>query len=244
MTYIKRWVKGSLLLGAVIVAFSACTKMDDTYKQFLEGGEIIYTGRVDSLKVFPGKNRVLLSWYLVSDPKITKCRVFWNQRTDSAEVAVKRTGGVDTVKLLLDKLPENIYTFQVYTYDNAGHSSVKEEAIGNVYGDAYTATLSNRPVRSAKYDATKKETTIWWFGVNNQVVKVEVVYTNTAGVQTTLTQMADSVPALPRDPMEFRASLKLPGYQAGTPFKYRTAYKPVKIAIDTFYTAYEMQTVQ
>jgi hypothetical protein len=237
-------IKGRWLLVATLALLAACSKMDDTYKNFLNGGEIIYTGKVDSLKVFPGKNRVLLSWYLISDPKITKCRVYWNQRGDSTEVAVKRTGGTDTIRLLLDKLPENIYTFQVYTYDNAGHSSVKEEAIGNAYGDAYLATLSNRPVRIAKYDATKKETTIWWFGVNNQVQSVEVLYTNTAGVETKIVQVADSVPAGPRDPLEFRASLKLPGYQAGTSFKFRTAYKPVKIAIDTFYTAYETQAVQ
>ncbi|MBC9932638.1 DUF4998 domain-containing protein [Chitinophaga qingshengii] len=237
-------IKGRWLMGVMLVLLAACTKMDDSYKQFLDGGEIIYTGKVDSLKVFPGKNRVLLSWYLVSDPKITKCRVYWNQRGDSAEVAVKRTGGTDTIRLFLDKLPENIYTFQVYTYDNAGHSSVKEEVIGNAYGDAYIATLSNRPVRSAKYDAVKKETTIWWFGVNNQVQSVEISYTNNAGAETKMVQVADSVPANPRDPLEFRASVKLPDYKAGTSLKYRTSYKPVKVAIDTFYTAYETQAVQ
>ncbi|QJB39989.1 DUF4998 domain-containing protein [Chitinophaga oryzae] len=237
-------IKARWLLPAMVLLLTACSKMDDTYRQFLDGGEIIYTGKVDFLEVFPGKNRVLLSWYLVSDPKITMCRVYWNQRRDSTEVAVKRTGGTDTIRLILDKLPENIYTFQVYTYDNAGHSSVKEEAIGNAYGDAYISTLSNRPVRAAKYDAAKNEATIWWFGVNNQVQYVEVLYTNSAGMETKVVQRADSVPENPRDPLEFRASLKLPDYKAGTSFRFRTAYKPVKIAIDTFYTAYETRAVQ
>ncbi|NSL90381.1 DUF4998 domain-containing protein [Chitinophaga sp. Mgbs1] len=239
-----RYIRGAVWLLAVAAGFAACSKMDDTYRDFLQGGEIIYTGKVDSLRAYPGRNRVLLAWALVSDPKITRCRVYWNQGHDSSEIAVRRSGGVDQVQLLLGGMAENTYTFQVYTYDNAGHSSVREETIANVYGDVYLSTLSNRPVRSAKYDAAKKEATIWWYGVNNQAVSVEVNYINTAGAAATIIQVADSIPDNPRDAPEFRARLKLPDYKAGTAFSFRTAYKPVKFAIDTFYTAYETQGIQ
>ncbi|HVI47498.1 MAG TPA: DUF4998 domain-containing protein [Chitinophaga sp.] len=233
-----------LLLIIIIVLLYACSKMNDTYKGFLQGGEILYTGKVDSLKAFPGKNRTLLTWLLVSDPKITKCRVFWNRKADSTEITVRRSPVTDTIKVMLDNLKENTYTFQVYTYDNMGHSSVKEEVIGNVYGEVYLSTLSNRPLKTARYDAAKKEAALQWYGVNNQVVSVEISYTTSAGTTKQLIQVADSIPANPLDPLEFRTTLKLPDYKPGIPFQYRTAYKPVKAAIDTFYTMHETVQVQ
>ncbi|HVK49771.1 MAG TPA: DUF4998 domain-containing protein, partial [Pseudobacter sp.] len=80
-----------LLLLAFTLGTGACSKMDEEYKDFTKGGEIIYTGKVDSLKIFPGKNRFKLSWALVSDQRISKCRVFWNEGEDSITVPVQRT---------------------------------------------------------------------------------------------------------------------------------------------------------
>src|SRR5690554_72263 len=141
-----------LLIVFGCITFISCTKMDETYKDFIKDGEIIFTGKVDSLTALPGKNKVKLQWLLVSDPKITKNVVYWNNFKDSISFDVQKTAGTDTITSIIDNLTEGVYTFSVFTRDNFGNSSVKADVIGVVYGDNYANTLSNRPLSTAYYD--------------------------------------------------------------------------------------------
>src|SRR6266542_2730345 len=86
------------VIGCIII-FS-CSKVDDTYKDFIQEGEIVYTAKVDSATPYPGNYRMDLSMLLISDPKISKVRVFWNTglQPDSTEKEVHRTTDVDTVR--------------------------------------------------------------------------------------------------------------------------------------------------
>ena len=214
-----------LLLLAFTLGTGACSKMDEEYKDFTKGGEIIYTGKVDSLKIFPGKNRFKLSWALVSDQRISKCRVFWNEGEDSITVPVQRTDGVDYLDAIINGLEERTYTFNIYTYDDAGHRSVPVDTLGNVYGNAYQATLFNRPVKRVTF---KKDTSsIIWSGANSTNVRVELSYLDTLDVQRIYSvSKADTL-------------IKLPAFKQGSTFHYRTLYLPHPNALDTFYSAYE-----
>ncbi len=231
----------ALILGTSLL--TSCGKQTDVYKDFLKGGEKIYTGRADALTSYGGNGRVLLTWLLVSDPKITKCKVFWNNKADSSVLAVQKTANTDTIRLAINNLPEGAYTFQVYNYDNAGHSSIKSEVIGTVYGDTYAASISNRPINNATYSSTTKAATMNWFGVSPQAVRVEITYKDaTTGNDVTLVDVPVINPARPSDPPAFINTTKLPNYKAGTPVKYRTGYKPEATAIDIFYTGYSTVT--
>jgi len=207
----------------------ACSKMDDTYKDFVQGGEIVYTGRVDSLRVFPGRNRIKLSWLLISDSKITRCKVFWNDGADMKEVPVQRSTGTDTITVMLSNMPERTYTFDVYTYDNDGHSSVKEDTIGVVYGDVYAGSLFNRPLKTITFSADTAR--LEWAGASAQSVSVQLNYTDISNTPRTVV-----VPRL-------ETMTKLPKFKKGDSFQYRTLYLPEKNAIDTFYTVYESKQV-
>ena len=46
--------------------------MDATYKEFIEEGPIVYIGKVDSLKAYAGRNRVMLEWQKLLDPQVLK----------------------------------------------------------------------------------------------------------------------------------------------------------------------------
>ncbi|QKJ31044.1 DUF4998 domain-containing protein [Mucilaginibacter mali] len=230
-----------LMLGVTIL--TSCGKQTDVYKDFLAGGEKIYTGRADALSSYSGNGRVLLTWLLVSDPKITQCKVFWNNKRDSSVLAVKKTANTDTIRLTLNNLPEGAYTFQVYNYDNAGHTSIKSEVIGTVYGDTYAASIANRPINNAVYTATTKTATMNWFGVSPQAVKVEITYTDaTTGKDVLLVDVPVLNPKRPSDPAAFINTTTLPNYKSGTPVKYRTGYRPDATAIDIFYTGYSTIT--
>lgn len=214
----------------------ACSKMDDTYDDFIKDGEIIYTAKVDSVKAYPGNNRMGLSMLLISDPRISKVKVLWEAggQPDSTEATVHRTAGVDTVRFSFSKLPEGTYTFYIYSYDNAGHRSVRTDVIGTVYGEKYIAQLVNRAIKSGTYTSANKTATVKWFGVGTDVIGEEIIYTDSLGVVRKQFEKHDN----PADSVTV-----LPVYKKGNSFQFRTLYKPDPNAIDTFYSNYEYRQV-
>ncbi|HTG55374.1 MAG TPA: DUF4998 domain-containing protein, partial [Niabella sp.] len=107
-----------------------CNKMDSTYKDFLKDGPVIYAQKLDSVKVYPGRNRVLITWLPIRDPRVSKLRISWMGQAASKELAI--TSARDT-SALIEGLPEGNYVFDFYTADDAGNSSIKTEALGITY---------------------------------------------------------------------------------------------------------------
>src|SRR3546814_11645609 len=96
-------------LSMICLAFvlvSGCAKQDDTYRQFLDKGEIVYVGKADSVQVFPGKNRLKLSWLILADPNVSKAKVFWINHSDSLEIPIIKSSGIDTVEIVITGLDE------------------------------------------------------------------------------------------------------------------------------------------
>lgn len=221
------------ITAVILLAIAACSKMDDYKDTFLTGGEIQYTGKADSVKFHSGYNRVQLSWLILSDPKVTRAKVYWNYRKDSAEISINRTSGVDTVRLLVKNLPEGTYNFEIFTYDKTGHSSIPSVITGKVYGERYEASLLYRGV-----DWTPGGTgiinimppyhgaVIVWKPYNSAdgIIGMQMKYTDEDDVEQTVTTPAE------------QASSILMKYMPGSPIEYRTLYKPDSLAIDTFYT--------
>ena len=212
-----------LLLGA------ACSKMDDYREKFTDGRERLYTGKADSVKVFPGKNRVLLQWLYVADPKVKKAKVFWNNRRDSSSVDIKRTSGVDTIRLMISNLPEGSYNFEIVSYDADGNPSVTVTRGGVVFGESYQATLLNRLIKKAEIKPGYAEIT--WYNADQYMFVTELKYTN---------QNNDIITSRILPGMD---TAKLWAYKAGTKFEYRTLYLPDSLCIDTFYTAWQQKGV-
>ncbi|OQP64441.1 hypothetical protein A3860_20955 [Niastella vici] len=226
----------TVVVAVCCMVLFACSKMDDTYDDFIKDGEIVYPAKVDSIKAYPGNNRMGLSMLLISDPRISKVKVFWevSGQADSAERSVQRTAGVDTVRFSFPKLAEGTYTFYIYSYDNAGHRSVKTDVIGTVYGEKYINQLVNRAIKSGTFDGAANTATVKWFGVGTDVIGEEIIYTDMQGVVRKQIEkhesLADSVTVLP-------------AYTKGSSFQFRTFYKPAPNALDTFYSGYETRLV-
>lgn len=138
----------SLVLCGVSVLFFACDDMNSIHEPYLNRGEEIYTGVIDSLEAYPGNARVKFSWEINADPRITKTVIYWNNNTDSAVVDVNRTqAGVMKMETLLN-LPENSYIFKFVTKDDEGHKSLSVEKTVDIYGSKYVSTLRNREIKS------------------------------------------------------------------------------------------------
>jgi hypothetical protein len=207
----------------VLGGMSACTKMDD-YKKYTNGKEISYTGKIDSLKLHSGNNRLVLSWYLVADPKITGITIYWNDHRDSVVIPVKRSTGIDTMEYLFKALPEDTYNFQVFTWNNEGNRSVPVYITGKVYGNRYSNSLLNRGMNSAERKADGN-TVIEWGPVEETVIGMELTYTTTTGELRKVISPRTATQSI------------LENYKSGSTYQFRTLFRPDSLSIDTFYAA-------
>ncbi|WP_182921561.1 DUF4998 domain-containing protein [Pedobacter planticolens] len=212
-----------LLVGII----SSCAKMDD-YKKFTKGGEISYTGKLDSIKINSGRYRVLLNGLFLADPKVKKCVIYWNNKVDSLVLPVTRTDKVDTLKIFINNITEGVQNFVIYTYDAAGNKSIPVYKTGRVYGDRYQSTLSNRGINSA-FTNESGVSTIEWGGMDrvSGVFATEMVYTDNANAEKTV-----------RIPIDVN-NYTIPNFKEKGTIKFRTLFLPDSLSVDTFYTAYE-----
>lgn len=139
----------------------ACDDINSLHEEYLDWGEIIYTGAVDSLKAYPGDNRVKLTWEIGLDPRITKVVIYWDSRLDSVVIPVNRTQPERMEMEHLINIPEGGYLFEVATKDDEGHQSMYTEKSVDVYGTKYAALLRNRMVSSMAYTSDTELKITW-----------------------------------------------------------------------------------
>lgn len=217
-------------IAILLAGFTACSKMDDTYKEFIKNGERIYIGKADSVKIYPGKDRLKIRWLAISDPRIVRVKIYWNNRTDSTEVQVNRTVDIDTVDVMLENMAEGDYSFDIITFDNKGNTSIPVNAVGKVFGDQYQQSLLNRTVKSAINDGGLA--TLVLGQASEGAIFSEVQYADISGQLNTRNFPAKT------------DTIQLENFKAGTSVQYRTAFLPDSMSIDTFYTAYESVRVK
>lgn len=220
----------SILLGLLASIFAgSCSKMEDSYKAFIEGGEIRYSQKPDTLGVYPGHNRVE-AWLVANRANISKFKVYWNNRLDSIEVPVTAAFETDTLRVTIDNMLEGSYTFEFFTFDREGNTSVGVDTIGEVFGDLYTASLTNRLIRTS--GLVNNNIKIEWLEVSNeQVMGTEIWYQDQSG--------AEHVAFV--EPEE--GITRIPGRPLNDVIRYRTLFRPHTQSIDVFYTTYRTVTL-
>src|SRR5699024_9257450 len=167
----------SLLLAIAIVS---CEKMDDIYKDFVKDGETVYVGKADSAFVRGGYNRAEVVWLLLSDPKVSSYKLYWNNGRDSVSGEVTKTENVDTIRVLLEDITEGTHHFTIRMYDKNENHSVHTHISGVVYGPQYEQTLLQRTYRGMlRIGRTGLE--IDWTPAEETGVAVEAKYTNREG---------------------------------------------------------------
>ncbi|WP_165760109.1 DUF4998 domain-containing protein [Niastella populi] len=217
----------ALLLAGVA---ASCKKMDD-YKKFADGGEITYPATFDSLKVIPGNGRVMITGLLRGDPNVTKYRVYWNSGSDSLENNFVRKDGTDTLKQIIDHLPEGPMTFTLRTYDSRGNRSIPMVVTGNVYGANYQASVTergNRAILGTSFLADGAAQITWadvdaYVGVLGMRIRYYDAYD----------QLRDTIIV---SDLKNQVST-VPGVSILKPIAYNTLYLPEPAGIDTFTVA-------
>lgn len=219
-----KYIHAILLLGMIGLAAASCSKTrGDAFKDYMKGGEIIYPGRVDTLLVHPGLNRIKMLVVLGNDPLVNQVRVFWNNKADSLTLPVKRTSGIDTVEIMIPNLTEGNYNFSVFTYDAEGHISVVVNATGVAYGPSYTSSLVNRTLKSLETSPDGNQIYLNWGGAAIGETSIEVKYIGLDGQEKTITAQPDELVTI------------LPDYQSRSQLTYRSEYKPDTLAFESYY---------
>lgn len=227
-----QWFLAMLVLAVTASFFSACSKMDATYEDFIKDGQIIYPGKADSIEVHSGRGRLHLSWLASNDPKVTNAKIYWNNQTDSLEVPIEgRASGQDTVVVSFDDLSEGSYVFEIYTFDSAGNRSVQTEVIGEVYGEAYESKLLSRPVDEVDFDEGVLKLN-WGAVPDTTAIGSEIVYVDENENEQVLFVPESSV------------ITEIDQYAVPGTFKHRTLYMPHITALDTFYSNYASHHIE
>ena len=200
---------------------SACTKWDE-FKKYTDNGEINYSGKLDSVKILSGNERIKIKALLPADPKIVKARVFWNNMKDSVEIPIDVSKGRVFEYIL--PMAEGLKSFTLYTYNTLGNKSVPVNATGTALGSRYQNSIANRLVASPVTVGTS--TTINWVtaDVSTNPIFTELKYVTASGQKTVKVPVNQDI----TDITDLASSAKA--------FTYRTAYLPAN-SIDTFYTA-------
>lgn len=206
-----------LMIMLLLVTLS-CSKMEDPVKPFVEGGEIIYSTKVDSLNGLSGRNRVILQWKLPINHSMKRTWAFWNNNKDSVALDVI---GIENkwYKAELKNLKEGTYLFDIYTEDAEGNRSVKTMASVNVYGEIYESTLLNRGFISAVVNS-EGEVIADFSPAESTEVGTEIYYIDKNNLSKQLT--------LGRD--ETKITIK--DWKESTEIRYRSKFLPSSSAID------------
>lgn len=214
------------ILGIVSVICSSCDGMLDNIQPYLDAGETIYVGKVDSVTTYPGRNRVLLKGFYMYGVTQKKCIVRWQSmdgEEQSLELEVIRKEPVDDFEVVISDLDEGQYEFAVTTYDAKGNSSIESVAEGYVYGDIYESNLTNRKIDQLR--VTENVVTISWRPVN-AALKCEMSYIDAVGDEKVL-----EVPIT-------ETETRIEDCDLTKPIRWRTVYLPEENAIDYFYSEY------
>lgn len=173
-----------IIFSLLSVVFIGCDDMNDIQKQYVDLGEKVYLGKVDSIEVIPGLNRVKITWYVPADPKIENTIIYWNMRNDSIVKPFNRNAaGVQKDSIIIENLSEDTYYFEFRNTNNQGELSLFSAAQGRVWGEEFVGVLQERKMTSQGYDPDPPMVKLSLSSVSadDEVVYSKIKYTNEAG---------------------------------------------------------------
>ena len=141
-----------ILINTLILSFIvSCGPMDETYKDFIKDGPIMYLTRVsgDSLEVHNGWNRVMVSFPIISDGRSSKVAIALNQ-TDTVRYELAKG---ERTKVYFNDMREGSVVFSAWLEDDEQNKSLTTDFTGTVYGVQYQNYLLNRSIVSKKMES-------------------------------------------------------------------------------------------
>lgn len=227
-------MKKLLISIFTIFLLVGCTGEVDYIQDFTNGKGIRYAGIVDTVYSYTGKNRLQINFVLGPDPSLNKTIIYWNLKNDSIVINYDR-GQLksDTLSRVIENLPENTYSFEVYNFDEFGNASVPKHLTAKTYGDKYISGLYNRVV---------KEEVTYSYDEEKFLISLSDTVLNTVGINFEYTNSSNEKKTVFVD--NKTNILKLGDINLDIPIQCYTLYVPEVNSIDTFIanpTSYKLE---
>jgi hypothetical protein len=145
------------------------------HQEYIDRGEIIYIGGIDSIIALSGYNRVKFDWKTSTDPRITKTIFSWDQGDQSFEAPVSKSE-IGLPQSKIHDLKEGVYNFEVINVDKEGNRSLSQPVTIEIYGQSYRESLRNMNVLSIDVSDNDTRLTIKWAGIESMTTQYTTVH--------------------------------------------------------------------
>lgn len=213
-----------LWIIVIVLMVSACDDMLDNIRPYLDKGETIYVGKVDSLYTNVGCNRIELVARLRSGFTQIKGEVVTTDPDgikDTLYYDVERRNGEQYLKYMYNNLKEGQYDFSITMFDASGNKSLTVLTEGYSYGSFYQSTLFNR--RLAEVKERDGKAVLCWKSIDSALYTL-VTYMTNKGEEKKIKVPTNEYETVIED------------YLSGSSFNWATVYKPEETVLDEFYS--------
>ncbi len=139
-----------LLLTLSILSIHSCTEMDSIHERYLDG-EIVYSGKLDSIQVRPGYYRAQIDGQTTFLGNSKKVYVEFDDRKESFQIDEELN---DIFSFIIENLDEQTYEFDIQTEDEYGNLSIPQVVSGKSVGNTF---ISNQESRKLSGYTTKSD---------------------------------------------------------------------------------------
>ena len=184
-----------ILALIMVVTIMSCDDMDSIHDQYLNG-EQVYAGKLDSLQVFSGFDRVKIVGNTQYLGNSTEATVSWDDQAQTFTIGEI----VDNeFEIIIEGLVERNYELDLVTSDENSNQSVKQTLRGRAFGDVFIAGQTTR--RIVNIDLSQSEDYIVWANKaeSEYVVYTTVRYDNNSGTMTEVVVNPDDETTLLED---------------------------------------------
>jgi hypothetical protein len=167
------------LLAAATLAMTlaSCSSQDDIYKQYVKIGGYNYPAKAVNLTTERGYQRLFVKWDKPMDPAVKTAKLYWDNYAQSIDInyADYPQG---TVAMVVDKLEDRSYTFDIINFDSEGNKSLPAEITASAYGDSWMVSRSERTVNSAEMNAAGDSAIIVMSRGTDEMIATKFRYKN------------------------------------------------------------------
>lgn len=212
-----------LTILACCLFFPACEGINDKHDIYMQGGEKLHVGKMDSLYLYPGNLRAQLKCWI--NDKRSVWIVAQKNGGDEEWISIPEMDRKEAIEVYINDLIEGSNQIRLYTANkDKTVTSVPTQQSVTVYGDQYIAGLTQRTVENAQSCEGFLSIT-WGPKTSEQLVGQRVYYTDKDGNKRTYVASVNTKVSVIKNVAE-----------PGT-FEYASLYMPTATAIDTFEVA-------
>ena len=139
-----------LLLTLSVLSIHSCTEMNSIHERYLDG-EIVYSGKLDSLQVRPGYYRAQIDGQTTFLGNSKKVYVEFEDRKESFQIDEELD---DIFSFIIENLDEQTYEFDIQTEDEYGNLSIPQIVAGKSVGNNF---INNQESRKLSGYRTKSD---------------------------------------------------------------------------------------